>query len=103
MRRHFIRRSCSTSARITHLEQVLRQFAQLLFQIQQFAVLAGHDFIEFPVLLLLEGGLAFEFFNAAPQVFDVHQSTSSSPGSSVGGSQSSTRLPSGSLNQPKRP
>ncbi len=85
--------------------QAAREVLQLFLQFPYVPVLAGHDLVELLVQVFLECHLAFQFLDPAYCVVRGGQASSSpsAEGASSGGSQSSTRLPSGSSNQPKRP
>ena len=103
MRRNLFRRPGGiTGQSFAHFLQASGQLMKLKLKCFQFPVLARDDLIQASVQLVLESRLAFQFFYASHQNFELGH-WSSSCGSSDGGSHNSTRLPSGSTNQPKRP
>jgi len=95
MRGNFVPACCRRSGR-------LRQFAQAGFQVfeappqgQDFAILARHNLVQLLDEIILERRPAFQLIEAPLPLAAAH--------SGSGGCHSSTRFPSGSTNQPKRP
>lgn len=106
MWRHLIHGDVAAGRGIPHIPEALGHHLEPLLEFENFTVLARHRIVEALVKFILESQLCLEFRNAGFQGgerFRTHAPSSgtTSAGISVGGCQSSTRLPSGSTNQPK--